>query len=163
MLNTSQQPNNDQFADAYREAEALGYEVKGAEDTRKALAAENATRTKISNMTREQILEQLKKPGMTITAENYYEAMKLHNELLALNEDERRAKLQTIGMDKKTLLLQALRFHELVKNLDEETRESLATEEIRLQNLERDLFADLEGVVEEIGSKPIEISEEKAA
>jgi len=181
--NTSPQPSRDQFADAYIEAEALGKKVQNAEGGLEMLAKEQANLAKISHMTRDQILEQLKKPDLQMTTANYYEAMQLKNQLMLLTPEKRRERLQTMDKQKQILLVQALRFHALVEKLDDETMESLlaaemgseelkasvrakikkSEEEKRMQELERKLFADLELLVEETGSKPLRVVKRRTA
>lgn len=155
------QQMNPNFFDAEVQARELEQQVIAAEAQRKA-----AAHAKTTEGIREQAQEVLE-ASFDININNYQKAMKAYNELLLLKDSEKqKASLQAMDEKEKQQLVKALQFRDMMKKTDEPVREVAAEEELRLRNLERSLFADMEAVFEEYkhnGNQPIILGEEKAA
>ena len=147
MADTALNTNPD-FFDAEVQARELEQQVMAAEDARKT--------TNVREKAKE-VLE----ASMSIDTGDFKRMMSKYQEIIALNDEVKiKANIDQMEVADKKLLKKAIEFKILMEQASDNIKGTAAIEEIRLRNLERELFSDLESV-EEGGNQPIKIEEQE--
>jgi len=96
-------------------------------------------------------------PQLRMSAENYSQGIKDWNKLLMIKDEaERKEAMKTMPKNEQERIRDAVMLRDVMHKLDEELRTEMAEKEVYAKNLERELFADLEGTIEEEGKEAIE-------
>ena len=130
------------------DVKAFSDSIPEARDVLANMEAADLTRTKtMATLT----------PQLRMNAENYSEGIKDWNKLHLIKDDVRRNETEKkIPKDRRQRMNDAATLHAVMLRVDEGLKTELAEEEIRVNDLERELFADLEGTIKENGSEAIE-------